>query len=86
MSFKKKIGWVGGVSSIQVYFGFLEFCLTLQGPLDKLVLLEWVFLLAVNALSVTVGVTTPRLVDHRQASVRVARTRIIYRHESYLLK
>ena len=27
MSFQKKFewGWVGGVSSIQVYFGFLEF-------------------------------------------------------------
>ena len=26
-------GWVGGVSSIQVYFGFLQFVLTLQSPL-----------------------------------------------------
>ena len=25
-------GWVGGVSSIQVYFGFVEFVLTLQSP------------------------------------------------------
>ena len=27
-------GWVGGVSSIQFYFGFLEICLTLQSPLS----------------------------------------------------
>ena len=27
MGFQKKFGWgVGGVSSIQVYLGFLEFC------------------------------------------------------------
>ena len=39
---KKKVGrgvggWVSGVSSIQVYFGFFEFFITLQSPLPKLV-------------------------------------------------
>ena len=29
-------GWVGGVSSIQVYFGFLELFLTLQSPLLRI--------------------------------------------------
>ena len=30
---QKKFGWgMGGVSSIQVYFGFLELFLTLQSP------------------------------------------------------
>ena len=33
MGFQKKLGWgVGVVSSIQFYFGFLEFLLTLQSP------------------------------------------------------
>ena len=34
MGFQKKFGWgwVGGESSIQVYFGFLESVLTLQIP------------------------------------------------------
>ena len=26
-------GWVGGLSSIQIFFGFFEFFLTLQSPL-----------------------------------------------------
>ena len=32
---KKKLdgGWVGGLGSIHVYFGFFEFFLTLQSPL-----------------------------------------------------
>ena len=37
MGFQKKSldggGWVGGVTSIQFYFGFLELFLTLQSPL-----------------------------------------------------
>ena len=35
MGFQKKSldgGWVGGVRSIQVIFGFLDFFLTLQSP------------------------------------------------------
>ena len=38
MGFQKKCewGWVRGVSSIQVYFGCLEFVLTLQSPLPSL--------------------------------------------------
>ena len=40
MGFQKKSldgEWVGGVSSIQVYFGFWEFFLTLQSPFNELV-------------------------------------------------
>ena len=34
MGFQKKVGgWVGGVSSVQVFLGFLQFFLTLQSPL-----------------------------------------------------
>ena len=37
MGFQKSLdgAWVGGVSSIQVFFGFFEFVLTLQSPLHQ---------------------------------------------------
>ena len=35
MWFQKKFVWVGGESSIQFYFGFFEFCFTLQSPLGE---------------------------------------------------